>query len=56
MIAEHVVVVPAMDSKQFGGSLSEQSSLLILDARIMELTQDDPSACDVMSQNHTNHE
>jgi 6-phospho-3-hexuloisomerase len=56
VIAEHVVVVPAMDSKQFGGSLSEQSSLLILDARIMELTQDDPSAYDVMSQNHTNHE
>jgi 6-phospho-3-hexuloisomerase len=47
---------PAHDSSQFGGSLFEQASLIVLDALIIDVTQDDPSAYEVMSQRHTNLE
>lgn len=55
-IANHVVVVPVITTSQFGGSLFEQSSLLLLDAVVVELTHDNPGALDIMRQNHTNLE
>ena len=55
-IADVVVAVPAHSSRQFGGSLFEQASLILLDALIIDLTQDDPHAYEVMRQRHTNLE
>ena len=55
-IADVVVAVPAHSSSQFGGSLFEQASLILLDALIIDLTQDDPHAYEVMRQRHTNLE
>ncbi len=55
-LAYAVVVIPAHDSKQFGGSLFEQASLLLLDAMILAITRDDPDAYATMSQRHTNLE
>jgi 6-phospho-3-hexuloisomerase len=55
-IADAVVAVPAQNSRQFGGSLFEQASLIVLDALILDLTQDDPNAYEVMSRRHTNLE
>jgi 6-phospho-3-hexuloisomerase len=55
-IADVVVAVPAQGSRQFGGSLFEQASLVLLDALIIDLTQDDPHAYDVMRRRHTNLE
>jgi 6-phospho-3-hexuloisomerase len=55
-IADAVVAVPAQNSTQFGGSLFEQASLIVLDAMVLDLTQDDPSAYEVMSRRHTNLE
>lgn len=55
-IAEIVVAVPAHASQQFGGSLFEQSSLLLLDALIIDITRDDPDAYEVMRTRHTNLE
>ena len=42
-IADVVVAVPAYNSRQFGGSLFEQASLILLDALIIDRTQDDPT-------------
>lgn len=55
-IADAVVAVPAQSSRQFGGSLFEQASLIVLDALILDMTQDDPGAHEVMRQRHTNLE
>lgn len=55
-IADAVVAVPAHASRQFGGSLFEQAALIVLDALIVDLTQDDPGAYEVMSRRHTNLE
>ncbi|UZG60174.1 6-phospho-3-hexuloisomerase [Rhodococcus opacus] len=55
-IANIVVAVPAHHSRQFGGSLFEQASLMLLDALILDLTHDDPAAYEVMNQRHTNLE
>ncbi|MGW4337130.1 6-phospho-3-hexuloisomerase [Rhodococcus koreensis] len=55
-IADVVVAVPAHHSRQFGGSLFEQASLMLLDALILDLVQDDPTAHEVMSRRHTNLE
>ena len=53
-IADVVVAVPAHNSRQFGGSLFEQASLILLGALIIDLTQDDPHAYEVMRRRHTN--
>ena len=55
-IADVVVAVPVQGSRQFGGSLFEQASLVLLDALIIDLTQDDPHADKTMSRRHTNLE
>jgi 6-phospho-3-hexuloisomerase len=53
----HVVLpVPAPGSLQFGGSLFEQTALLVLDAVILDLAADDPQAYDLMRSRHTNLE
>jgi 6-phospho-3-hexuloisomerase len=55
-IADVVGAIPAASSRQFGGSLFEQASLVLLDALIFDLTRDDPQAYEAMSQRHTNLE
>ena len=55
-IADVVVAVPAHHSRQFGGSLFEQASLILLDALNIDLTQADPHADQTMSRRHTNLE
>ena len=55
-IADVVVAVPVQGSRQFGKSLFEQASLILLDALIIDLTQDDPHAYKTMSRRHTNLE
>jgi 6-phospho-3-hexuloisomerase len=55
-IADTVVAIPAHGSGQFGGSLFEQASLLLLDALMLDLTGAEPAAYEVMSRRHTNLE
>jgi 6-phospho-3-hexuloisomerase len=55
-IADVVVAIPATPSRQFGGSLFEQASLVLLDALIFDLTRGDPCVYEVMSQRYTNLE
>ena len=55
-IADVVLAVPANNSRQFGGSLFEEASLILLDALIIDLTRDDPHAYEIMRQRHTNLE
>jgi hypothetical protein len=54
--ADVVVAIPATPSRQFGGSLFEQASLVLLDALIFDLTRGDPCVYEVMSQRYTNLE
>jgi 6-phospho-3-hexuloisomerase len=53
-LAEAVIVVPANGSGQFGGTLFEQSALLLLDAVALELTTGDPDAYPAMQARHNN--
>jgi 6-phospho-3-hexuloisomerase len=55
-MADIVVAVPASGSAQFGGSLFEQSALILLDALVIDLTRDDPDAHRLMRLRHTNLE
>lgn len=55
-IADVVVAIPADRSRQFGGSLFEQASLILLDALVLELTDNDPTSFQRMRQRHTNLE
>jgi 6-phospho-3-hexuloisomerase len=55
-LAEAVVDVPAAGSRQFGGSLFEQGTLLLFDALILDLTAGDPEAYTVMQARHANLE
>lgn len=55
-LADTVVPVPVKSSQQFGGSLFEQSALLLLDSLILDLTRDDPGAYQSMQHRHTNLE
>ncbi len=52
-LAEAVIEVPTAGTSQFGGSLFEQSALL-LDAVILDLTAGDPQAYAVMQARHAN--
>ena len=54
--ADTVVAIPAHNGRQFGGSLFEQASLVVLDALTIDLTQDDPHSHEAMSRRHTNLE
>lgn len=53
-IADVVLPIPVNETKQFGGSLFEQSSLLALDAAVLEIagTLEDPHQ--TMAYRHTN--
>jgi 6-phospho-3-hexuloisomerase len=54
--ASVVLAVQVPGSHQFGGSLFEQSALLLLDALILDLTAEDPDAYTVMRARHVNLE
>jgi 6-phospho-3-hexuloisomerase len=53
-LADAVIEVPTAGTRQFGGSLFEQSALLLLDAIILDVTATDPHAYTVMQARHTN--
>ena len=53
-LADAVITVPTAKSGQFGGSLFEQSALLLLDAVVLNLTAGDPDAYTAMHERHTN--
>jgi 6-phospho-3-hexuloisomerase len=53
-LARVVIEVPTRETGQFGGTLFEQSALLLLDAVVLEITAGDPRAYAVMRARHTN--
>jgi 6-phospho-3-hexuloisomerase len=53
-LAETVLEVPATATSQFGGTLFEQSALLLLDAAVLDLTAGDPRAHAQMHARHAN--
>lgn len=53
-LAATVIEVPTTGTGQFGGSLFEQSALLLLDAVILDLTAADPQAYAAMHTRHAN--
>lgn len=53
-LADTTLEVPTGASTQFGGSLFEQSALLVLDAAVLALVQDDPAARAAMARRHAN--
>ena len=53
-LADAVVEVPATRTRQFGGTLFEQSALLLLDAMILDLAAGDPRAYTEMQARHAN--
>jgi 6-phospho-3-hexuloisomerase len=53
-LADAVIEVPTAGTGQFGGTLFEQSALLLLDAVILDLTAADPQAYAGMKARHTN--
>jgi 6-phospho-3-hexuloisomerase len=55
-LVEAVIEVPTAGTRQFGGSLFEQSALLLLDALVLDLTAGDPQAYAVMQARHANLE
>ena len=52
--AHAVIQVPTTVTGQFGGTLFEQSALLLLDAVMLEITAGDPRAYAAMRARHTN--
>lgn len=53
-LADAVIEVPTAGTGQFGGSLFEQSALLLLDAVILDLTAGDPQTYAAMNARHAN--
>jgi len=53
-LADAIIEVPTAATRQFGGSLFEQSALLLLDAVILDVTARDPEAHAAMHARHTN--
>ncbi len=53
-IADAVLVVPVEKTQQFGGSLFEQASLILLDAVVLELARNIPDAHQCMHHRHAN--
>jgi 6-phospho-3-hexuloisomerase len=53
-IADHAVHIPAVGSTQFGGTLFEQSALILLDSIVADLMADLPDSVGTMWHNHTN--
>jgi 6-phospho-3-hexuloisomerase len=55
-LADALVEVPTAGTRQFGGSLFEQSALLLLDTLILDLTAGEPQAHATMHARHANLE
>ena len=53
-LADFVLQAPIKSTRQFGGSLFEQTSLILLDAIVLELSQAIPDAYGRMLGRHTN--
>ena len=53
-LADAVLAIPVGATRQFGGSLFEQASLLILDAAVLALSHGDPDTYREMQRRHTN--
>jgi 6-phospho-3-hexuloisomerase len=53
-IADTVLTVPVGQTEQFGGSLFEQSCILLLDGVVLGLAQDIPGAHEIMLSRHAN--
>lgn len=53
-IADVVLPVPVVGTKQFGGSLFEQTCLILLDAVVLQLASDMADAHGTMAYRHTN--
>lgn len=53
-IADVVLPIPIAATEQFGGSLFEQASLILLDAVVMEIAGTLPDAHATMAYRHTN--
>ena len=53
-LAESVLHAPIEATRQFGGSLFEQTSLILLDAIVLELMQAAPDPYRMMLSRHTN--
>ena len=53
-LADFVLHVPIEATRQFGGSLFEQTSLILLDAIVLELTRAVPDPHRLMLSRHTN--
>ena len=53
-IADTVLTVPVGQTQQFGGSLFEQSCVVLLDGVVLALAQDIPRAHELMLSRHTN--
>ena len=53
-IADVVLPVPVTETAQFGGSLFEQTCLILLDAVVMQLAAALPDAHGTMAYRHTN--
>jgi 6-phospho-3-hexuloisomerase len=53
-LADCTLVLPAANSRQFGGTLFEQAALVLLDTAVLALMSDLPDADALMLYNHTN--
>lgn len=53
-LADTALVLPVAGSRQFGGTLFEQSAIILLDSIVHGLMRDLPDAVATMSYNHTN--
>ncbi len=53
-LAQTTLEVPALTSTQFGGSLFEQTALLVLDAATLAVDGGDPRTRDAMHRRHAN--
>ena len=53
-LAHATLDIPAPTSAQFGGSLFEQTALLVLDAATLALDAADPLTRDAMHHRHAN--
>jgi len=53
-MGDHVLSLPVSDSVQFGGSLFEQSALLLMDSIILALAENVANAYEIMQYRHTN--
>ncbi|EJM99617.1 SIS domain-containing protein [Phyllobacterium sp. YR531] len=53
-MSDMTMLVPTIASVQFGGSLFEQCSLLVLDSVILQLTAGIPDVHEAMQHRHTN--